>query len=606
MTPVIELSRIVKTYRIRRSWWRSDPLRAVDGVDLRVESGEILGLLGKNGAGKTTLIKIMAGLLRADGGEGRVLGYDIERDHKKIRASVSLVAPTADVGTDNALTVRQNLEFWAVVYNLDEHVRAARIDELLAFLDLERYQDAWPMSISAGMRQRLAIARSLLVSNPILFLDEPTVKLDAQGAQAVREFIRRINRDFGITMILTTHLIFEAEALCDRVAIMDRGKILSCDSVLQLRKHLQRYDACTIETRDVPDGVRLQVQSRHSGALRRGVVRVRRRCPQGFGGTPGRGPVLRAQDPARTPSRYPGRGYGRADPGGNLPQHRDERSRPMIGFLRAGLSFAWLELKALRFYPVNGLLQVVQSFVSVGIWFFVSLFLRTYAAPSLAQYGGDFVAYMVIGVLFFQNTGAMMTLPLESLSTAYWDRRLEVYHSRRYGLWAFITGRFIWLFCYNALILAVILAVALGVAGVHMDRAAPILPAVSFYVVFVLTCLGIGLIGASTFFFLEVKQGRDPVTWLVDVLAQIFSGVYYPLSILPPSVHWIAGLIPHTYALRGIRLVMINGSGFGSADTRQAFLILLGFCAVSLAAGIGLFNRALAKAERTNGIGIPL
>jgi ABC-2 type transport system ATP-binding protein len=174
------------------------------------------------------------------------LGYDIYRDHKKIRAAVSLVAPTADVGTDNNLTVRQNLEFWAVVYGLDRHLRERRIDELLTFLDLAPYAAAWPMSISAGQRQRLAIARSLLVSNPLVFLDEPTVKLDAQGARAVRDLIRRINRETGITIILTTHFIFEAEELCDRVAIMDRGKIVSCDTVDRLRKHLQRYDSCSI------------------------------------------------------------------------------------------------------------------------------------------------------------------------------------------------------------------------------------------------------------------------------------------------------------------------------------------------------------------------
>ena len=256
---MIELENVVKTFRIREGFLRSRPFNAVDGVDLRVLRGEVFGLLGKNGAGKTTLIKIMAGLLKADGGTGRVLGYDIYEEHKKIRASVSLVAPTADIGTDNNLTVRQNLEFWAVVYELDERLRDQRIDKLLEFLGLTPYASAWPISISAGQRQRLAIARSLLVNNPLLFLDEPTVKLDARGAQAVREFIRRINRKYGITVILTTHLIFEAEELCDRVAIMDEGKIVSCDSVDRLRKHLQQYDSCIITCSEIPEDLLLQI-----------------------------------------------------------------------------------------------------------------------------------------------------------------------------------------------------------------------------------------------------------------------------------------------------------------------------------------------------------
>jgi ABC-2 type transport system ATP-binding protein len=133
---------------------------------------------------------------------------------------------------------------------------------MLRFLDLAPYANAWPISISAGQRQRLAIARSLLVNNPLLFLDEPTVKLDAPGAHAVRAFIRRINREYGITVLLTTHFIFEAEELCDRVAIMDEGKIVSCDSVSRLRKHLQQYDSCTITCGEIPEDLLQQIAAR--------------------------------------------------------------------------------------------------------------------------------------------------------------------------------------------------------------------------------------------------------------------------------------------------------------------------------------------------------
>jgi ABC-2 type transport system permease protein len=276
----------------------------------------------------------------------------------------------------------------------------------------------------------------------------------------------------------------------------------------------------------------------------------------------------------------------------------------MTTFLRAALSFAWLEFKALRFYPVNGILQVIQSFVGVGIWFFVSLFLQDYAGDTLAEYGGDFVAYMVVGVLFFQNTSAMMTLPFQSLSTAFWDKRLEVYHSRRFGIWAFIAGRFLWLVLYNAVLMATILAFALLVTGVHLSPAVPIVPAVIFYALFTLNCFGLGLIGASNFYLLEVKQGREPITWTIDILARIFSGVYYPLTILPAWMRWIAWAVPHTYALRGIRQVMINGAGFGDRETVLMFVALLAFCIASLAIGVWRMNRALNQAERGNGVGI--
>ncbi len=245
---VIELQGIMKSYKIKKS---KTPFVALDDVSLTIRKGEIFGLLGSNGAGKTTLIKVMAGLLEADGGIGEVLGFDIYKEHKKIRSKVSLVAPTADVGTDNNLTVRQNLEFWAVVYDLEKEHRATRIDEMLDFLNLRQYENHWPMSISAGNRQKLAIARSLLVKNPVIFLDEPTVKLDAKGAEAVRELVGRINREFGITVILTTHYIFEAEELCERVAIMHKGKIISCDTVMNLRRNLQKYDELVITCKGI-------------------------------------------------------------------------------------------------------------------------------------------------------------------------------------------------------------------------------------------------------------------------------------------------------------------------------------------------------------------
>lgn len=252
---IIEINDIVKNYKIKKGILKYENFKAIDGVSLSIKRGEIFGLLGTNGAGKTTLIKVMAGLLQAEGGTGTVLGFDIYSDHKKIRANVSLVAPTADVGTDNNLTVRQNLEFWAVVYNLQEDKREKRIDDVLSFLNLKEYENFWPISISAGMRQKLAIARSLLVQNPILFLDEPTVKLDAKGAENIREFIKKINKEFNTTIILTTHYIFEAEELCERVAIMDKGKILSCDSVDKLRSNLQKYDSFIIGCDTISTGL---------------------------------------------------------------------------------------------------------------------------------------------------------------------------------------------------------------------------------------------------------------------------------------------------------------------------------------------------------------
>ncbi len=206
---------------------------ALDRIDLRLEPGTVLGLLGPNGAGKTTFIKILAGLLVPDAGRGTVLGYDLWRQAAEIRAHVSLVAPTADVGIDNNLTVRQNLVFWAPVYGLYGKAARQRIVELLERLGLADKADAWPMHLSAGQRQRLALARSLLAETPLLFLDEPTNKLDREGTQAVRELIAELNIERGVTIVLTTHVMEEAEELCTEIAILQHG---------QIRQHGPTYD----------------------------------------------------------------------------------------------------------------------------------------------------------------------------------------------------------------------------------------------------------------------------------------------------------------------------------------------------------------------------
>ncbi len=276
----------------------------------------------------------------------------------------------------------------------------------------------------------------------------------------------------------------------------------------------------------------------------------------------------------------------------------------MRKFLKASLSFYKLEFKAIKFYPSNFVLAIIKSFVGVGIWFFVSLFLKDYAKSSLTEYGGDFVAYMVIGVMFFQNAASILNLPYQSINMAFWDKRLEVYNSSPYGIWAFITGKFMWSFLYNFIVVVIMMIIAVLWLGVNLNDNIHVVPALLYYLVFIFTCFGIGLIGASTFFTLEVKQGREPVTWLTNVLVRIFSGVYFPLAVLPESLRYVSYILPHTYALKGIRLIMISGLGFENAIVLNNFLVVLLFCVVSMFAGIKLFNKAIIKAEQTNGVGM--
>jgi len=247
---IVDIYGIAKSYRVNRH----ETTMVLQDIDLKVNDGTVLGLLGPNGAGKTTLIKILAGLLKPDHGNGTVLGYDLLRQHREIRARISLVAPTADVGIDNNLTVRQNLIFWAPVYGLRGRVARERIDDLLGRLDLTDKADFWPMHISAGQRQRLALARSLLAHNRLVFLDEPTNKLDIEGVRSVREMIVDLNRNEGVTIILTTHVMEEAEELCDEIALLRQGELVALRKTGELTRSLRlsRPVCVTVELQTPP------------------------------------------------------------------------------------------------------------------------------------------------------------------------------------------------------------------------------------------------------------------------------------------------------------------------------------------------------------------
>ena len=232
---IIDVHGIGKHYRLAGR----GRVSALEQVNLRLSPRTILGLLGPNGAGKTTLIKILAGLLRPDSGGGTVLGYDLLHQHDSIRGLVSLVAPTADVGIDNNLTVRQNLAFWAPIFGLHGRLARNRIDGLLERLGLADKADSWPMHISAGQRQRLALARSLLAETPLLFLDEPTNKLDSEGVRSVRQMIADLNRHYAVTIILTTHVMEEAEELCGEIALLREGMLVAHRPTAELMRSLR-------------------------------------------------------------------------------------------------------------------------------------------------------------------------------------------------------------------------------------------------------------------------------------------------------------------------------------------------------------------------------
>ncbi len=207
----------------------------VSGLNLEVETGELFGFLGPNGAGKTTTIRILTTLTKPSSGSVHINGFDVSREPSKAKAEFGIVQQHISLTRD--LSVAENLELHGRLHHLPAQERKKRIDELLEYVDLTEHADQLIDQLSGGMKRRAMIARALLHRPRLLFLDEPTVGLDASARRRVWDLIRRMNAD-GCTVFLTTHYIEEAEALCNRVGIIHTGRLIALGTPLQLRKRL--------------------------------------------------------------------------------------------------------------------------------------------------------------------------------------------------------------------------------------------------------------------------------------------------------------------------------------------------------------------------------
>ncbi len=215
---------------------RFGDVTAVDGIDLRVEAGEVFGLLGPNGAGKTTTIKMLITILPPTAGSARVGGLDVARDPAAVRRRIGYVPQL--LSADGALTGRENLDLSARLYHLPGSERTTRIADALRRMDLQDAADRLVRTYSGGMIRRLELAQAMLHEPMVLFLDEPTVGLDPVARTAVWEHVRRMRTSGGAdatTVVLTTHYMEEADVLCDRVAVMHRGRIVAVGTPAELK-----------------------------------------------------------------------------------------------------------------------------------------------------------------------------------------------------------------------------------------------------------------------------------------------------------------------------------------------------------------------------------
>jgi len=228
----VEVSGLSREFKTKGS-----PVVALDGVTLKVFEGEVFGVLGPNGAGKTTLIRILSTLLLPTEGSAKVMSFDVATEPERVRHLINMASGAEKAGYD-FISAKRNLWFFSQLYGIPGEVAEKRINALSERLGLTKYLDRKFYALSTGYRQRATIARAFINDPRVVFLDEPTIGLDVMTALSIREFLKAQAKDFGRTIILATHNMVEVEAICDRVAIIDRGKVIASGSPEALKRSL--------------------------------------------------------------------------------------------------------------------------------------------------------------------------------------------------------------------------------------------------------------------------------------------------------------------------------------------------------------------------------
>ena len=252
LPPAVEMRGVRRVFKGSRG---SPEVIALAGVDLRIERGEVFGLLGPNGAGKTTAIMILNTLLYPTAGEARVAGHDVVRDAVDVRRRIALVSGGETSGY-GILNVRECLWMFSQFYGVPRAEAGPRVDRLIRALKLADLARTRINRLSTGQRQRVNFARGFVSDPEILFLDEPTLGMDVNAARELREFVLGWVRErAGRTVLLTTHYMAEADQMCDRIAIIDHGRVLACDTPAALRRSVEGGQHVELEVLGVPDGL---------------------------------------------------------------------------------------------------------------------------------------------------------------------------------------------------------------------------------------------------------------------------------------------------------------------------------------------------------------
>ena len=262
---VVHVDNLTRVYTFTQGFFKRERIQtlAVDHISFRVGQGELFGMLGPNGAGKTTTIKLLTTLLLPTEGQALIMNHNVATHPQEVRQLINVIYG-GERGLYPRLTARQNLQYAADLYDVESTQTEKRIHELLNLVGLQKRADERVENYSRGMKQRLHIARGLINDPKILFMDEPTIGLDPEAAHDLRQTIKRLTGQ-GKTIFLTTHDLWEADQLCDRIAILKHGKIVALDTPRGLRHLIGDFQVVEVETFNMPSEKRTELESALSG-----------------------------------------------------------------------------------------------------------------------------------------------------------------------------------------------------------------------------------------------------------------------------------------------------------------------------------------------------
>jgi ABC-2 type transport system permease protein len=605
------------------------PRAAVDRVSLAIKPGELFGLLGPNGSGKTTFIKMLATLIIPSAGTARINGHDLVAADA-VRSAITL----ANGDTRSfywRLTGRQNLEFFAALYHLPRAGLDRRIREALELVGLEEVAETSVRAYSTGMKQRLALAQALLHHNPILLLDEPTRGLDPA---ATRRFHNLLQEELvgrrGQTVLLATHQLWEAEALCQRVAVMHQGRLQGCGSPSELRRDLgfterwrlvlqnltpnlkRRLDEAPLPLRitsqnGAPFGVEwndtkpqitdevVRLVSQERGQIL-SLSREQVSLETIFATLTQPGP-----NPAATHGQAPGTPSGRhqeASPRGPRVKsalRMAAKLRQTVAALKSWPRVAGAVLKRDFLdewsYRLSFALRFLSIFFLVTMFYFLSRLIGQSLNPYLSPYGADYFSFVLVGLGFSQYFDVGLSTFSQSLREAQTTGTLEALLVSPSRISFIIISSCLWSFLLASLQVLCYLGLGTGLFKAGLGSFS--IPALAVIILLTFVCFSsLGIIAAG---FIMVHKRGDPVIWVFSTLSALLSGIYYPVAVLPGWLKQVAYLLPNTYALEAVRKVLLQGAALGAIKAELSILAL--FCAVLIPLSLLSFHRAVHRAK---------